>query len=101
MALTDITIAAKATGTGQSSTFDVQRHPVTVQIYPGANLSGATADLQRLDPDGTYVDVYDENGKVTLSDTRPQEVVYGTGTFRLNFTARASAVGASYSTSTG
>lgn len=90
-------IETAATGAGTSDSFNIS-HPypgVLLQIYPKANLSGTTADLQVQEPDGSgWGDCYDDNGKITLSDSRPQEVVYGPGTFRLNFTARTSSVGA-------
>lgn len=89
-------IETPTTGTGTSDSVEIAvPYPgVTFQIYPKANLSGTTADLQIEEPGGGWGDAYDDNGKITLSDTRPQEVVYGPGTFRLNFTARTSSVGA-------
>ncbi len=89
-------IETPTTGTGTSDFFElVTPYPgVTVQIYPKASLSGTTADLQIEEPGGGWGDCYDDNGKITLSDSRPQEVVYGPGKFRLNFTARTGSVGA-------
>lgn len=96
---TEQTIESATTGTGQSDSFEVLNRPVTVQVF--GTLASSTADLQRQASDDSWVDVYDDNGKVTLSDTRPQETVWGGGRYRLNWTARPSAVGASVSVGPG
>lgn len=87
-------IETPTTNTGTSDTFYLDKpYPGrTVQIY-GSSLGDVEADLQIETPIG-WNDVYDDNGQVVLTATRPQEVVYGPGTFRLNFTVRTESVGA-------
>lgn len=89
-------IEEAATGTGTSESFSItEPYPGrTVSLFPKANLSGTVADLQYEESGGGWGDCTDDNGKITLSDTRTQEVVTGPGTYRLNFTTRTSAVGA-------
>jgi hypothetical protein len=84
------------TGASNSQDFGVEGNKrVTVQLYPYANLGANTAALMRKAPDGTYVQCYDDVGEIILSATRPQEVVLGQGTYRLEAAARTAAWGAS------
>lgn len=87
-------ILAKATGAGNSSDIVVDKYPLTVIIYPEANFGADTADLKIQNPDGTYDDVYDDNGQVILSASRPQAKIVGAGVYRLEFAARTAAIGA-------
>lgn len=87
-------ILTKATGAGNSDDFTVDQFPLTVVIYPEANFGSDEGDLKILNPDGTYDDVYDDNGQVVLSASRPQAKVVGAGTYRLEFSARTAAIGA-------
>ena len=96
-----VEILAKATGAANSSEFEVDARPVTVGMYPEANFAAETAQLQIKNPDGTWDDVYDDNGLILLGATRPQETVWGGGTFRLEFIARTSAMGAYQQTGPG
>lgn len=87
-------ILAKATGAANSNSVEVHHRPITVGIYPEANLGAEVATLQIENPDGTWDDVYDENGVIQLGATRIQETIWGGGTFRLEFAARTLAIGA-------
>jgi hypothetical protein len=92
--MTQVTILPKATGAANSDGFLVDSRALTVGIYPEANLGAEVATLQIQNPDGTWDDVYDENGVVQLGATRIQETIWGGGTFRLEFAARTLAIGA-------
>ena len=89
-------LLAKATGAANSKDFDVIGVPVTVRVYPKANLAAETGVLVQKNPDGTYDDVYDmSNTQIALGATMPQVSVHGAGTYRVEFAARTSAIGVS------
>jgi hypothetical protein len=88
-------ILAKATGAGNSIDFTVSAFPMTVRVYPKANLATEVGYLKQKNPDGTYDDVYDLSGTViALGATMPQVYIVGPGTYRVEFAARTSAIGA-------
>ena len=89
-----VSILAKATGAGNTSDFEVSREPVTVAIYPEANIGTDTAILHKKNPDGTYDSVYKDGAEVELSASEPAVVIYGGGVYRLEFTGRTAAIGA-------
>ena len=89
----DRVVLALGTGAAQSADFHVLTQPVRLQIY--GTFGADTADLQIKDPEGDYVDVYDSNGQVVMSATRPQVLIDGPGTYRLDYNARTAAQGAS------
>ena len=86
-------ILAKATGSGDSDPFDVITMPITVTIYPKANYGSDTGNLVIKNEDGTWDDVYKDAVQVKLSSTNPQLTVTGGGTYRIEFSARTSAIG--------
>jgi len=92
--MTQQVLLEKGTGAANSNGFLVDSRAVTIGIYPEANLGAEVAQLQIKNPDGTWDDVYDENGAVQLGAARIQETIWGGGTFRLEFAARTLAIGA-------
>lgn len=84
--MTDKVIYAKATAAGQSTAFYVEPgKPVTVYIYPSANLAADEyGDLQRKNPDGTWDDVFDSAGQVRLSSARTCITIEGEGEYRID-----------------
>ena len=89
-------LLAKATGAANSEDFQVIGVPITIRVYPKANLAAETGLLKQKNPDGTYDDVYDLLGTViALGASMPQVSVTGAGTFRVEFSARTSAIGVS------
>ncbi len=87
-------ILAKATGAGDSIDFDVTTVPITLSIYPKANFAAETGNLVIKNEDGTYDDVYKDGTQVQLGATKPAITIVGGGTFRIEFAARTSAIGA-------
>lgn len=87
-------ILAPGTGAANSADFAVRNVAKVVMIYPEANIGSDTGLLVRKAPDGTYVDVYDDGTAVSLSATKPQAIIYGSGTYRLEFSGRTAAIGA-------
>lgn len=87
-------LLTKATGSANSNDFSVYGVPVTVRVYPKANLASETGLLKQKNPDGTYDDVYDLLGTViALGASMPQVSILGAGTYRIEFSARTSAIG--------
>ena len=97
--MTETVVLAKATGAGNSADFIVNRTPVTVSAYPEANFGSDTGELARKNPDGTYDDVFANGAVVACSATNPQFIVYGAGTYRIEFSARTAAIGVVYEAS--
>jgi type 1 fimbria pilin len=89
----DKVILESGTGAAASSEFHVLAQSVRLQIY--GTFGSDTADLQIKSPSGSWTDVYDSNGQVVLSAVRPQVLVEGAGTYRLDYNARTAAQGAS------
>ncbi len=88
-------ILAKATGAGNSDDFDVtQGAPATLSAYPSANLGSDTGALVKKNPDNTYDPVPDTGGvAITLRAAHPFVVVHGMGRYRIEYSARAAAIG--------
>ena len=86
-------ILASGTGAGTSNEFEVSGdNPRTVAAF--GTLGSDTGDLELQASDGsTWMDVYDTNGQVQLSATRPQVTIQGPGIYRVVFSARAAAIG--------
>jgi len=85
-------ILASGTGAGTSNEFTVGSEPRTVAAF--GTLGSDTGDLEMQASDGTtWTAVYDTNGQVQLSATRPQVMIEGPGVYRVDFSARASAIG--------
>ena len=84
---------AAATGAANSSPIQVHNVPITVSVFPEANLASETGDLAKLNSQGTYDDVYKDGSQVQLSATNPQVTIYGGGTYRVECAARTSAWG--------
>lgn len=83
-----------ASGTTDSVTTEevaVGSEPVMLMAF-GA-LGSDTGDLQVKQSDDTWSDVYDADGQVQLSATRPQWLVTGPGTYRVSVTTRTSSWG--------
>lgn len=87
-------ILAPGTGAANSDDFDVRNVPKVVSVYPEANLAAETGILKRKNTDGTYSTVQKDGTDVALGDTAQQYVIYGSGTYRLEFAARTAAIGA-------
>ena len=94
--MTQTVILAKATGAGNSNEFTVINTPVVIAAYPEANYGSDTGELALKNPDGTYDDVFANGAVVALSATNPAFIVYGAGTYRIEFSARAAAIGVTY-----
>lgn len=93
--ISNSTIMAPGTGAMNSQDFEVYGEPVTVSLYPQASLLAAEHfNLMIKAPDNTYVKVVDSGGAVQLNGTRPQVLVNGHGTYRLEAAARTSSTGA-------
>ena len=89
-------LLAPGTGAANSTEFNVESNrEITIALYPEANLGADTAILKRRSPDGSWNTCRDKDGIVTMSGTRPQEVVFGPGAYRLDAAARAAAWGIS------
>jgi len=98
--MTDKTILAKTSSAGNSSSFHVKKgRPATVYLYPEASLTASEfANLQRLDPDGTWQDVYDHGfkgsgGRVRLDTTVTGVVVVGEGEYRIELENPTNSIG--------
>jgi len=89
-----LVVLTPGTGAADSIEFTVGASSVRLCIYPQANFGADTADLTIKGSDGTFVDVYDSNGQVVLSATRPQVFIDGPGVYVLEANARTSAWGA-------
>ena len=85
-------ILASGTGAGTSNEFEVGSKPRMVMCF--GTLGSDTGDLEVQASDGsTWTDVYDTDGQVQLSATRPQIVIQGPGIYRVVYSARAAAIG--------
>ncbi len=92
--LSEEVLLTKATGSANSKDFQIYGVPVTIRVYPKANLASETGLLKQKNPDDTYDDVYDLNGTViALGATMPQVSISGAGEYRVEFSARTSAIG--------
>ena len=100
MATTDSVIRAPVNTAGQSDVFEVFETPVTIYLYPVADLvAGEHADLQRDTPAGTYQDVYDpfyqgSGAQVRLNTTATEFTILAPGKYRLDFDNPTNAIGA-------
>jgi len=89
-------ILSKATGAGNSDDVFVDKIPVTLSIYPEANYGTDKGDLKMKNADNTYDKQYLLDGtQIQLSSTLPSCIVTGGGIFRIEFSARNAAIGAS------
>ena len=98
--MTDVTILAKTASAGNSSTFYVKPgQPKTVYLFPVADLTaGENANLQRLDPDSVWQDVFDHGfkgagGQVILDTTVTGVVVAGEGAYRIELENPTNSIG--------
>lgn len=91
MLVTNI-LESGTTDSVQSSTVNVKSQPVGIHIF--GTLGSDTADLQVQASDDTWSDVYDADGQVVLSSTRPQVLIEMPGKYRLNVGTRTGAWGA-------
>jgi hypothetical protein len=91
----EIIILAKAVGAGNTADFKPSPNaPVTISVYPEANLGTDVGYLVKKNPDGTYDSTYHDNGAViSISALRPHIIVSASGTFRVEFAARTAAIG--------
>lgn len=88
------TINVLASGTTDSVTTDeVDVGPTYVGFIAFGTLGSDTGDVQIKASDGSWVDVYDSNGQVQLSATRPQVVMTMPGVYRVSVATRTSAWG--------
>jgi hypothetical protein len=84
-------LASGTTDSVQSDDFAVGVTPVMVFAF--GTLGSDTGDLQVRQSDGTYSDVYDTDGQVQLSATRPQVLINAPGTYRVDVTTRTGSWG--------
>lgn len=89
----NINILASGTSDSvQSATVSVEATPITISLF--GTLGSDTADLQRKASDDSWMDVFDGDGQVILSATRPQVEITGVGEYRLDVTTRTGSWGA-------
>lgn len=92
-----IILAAGTTDSVVTQTINVKSVPVRVSLF--GTVGSDTADLQVLSTNSPqeWDDVYDSDGQVQLSATRPQVEITGSGQYRLNIATRTGSWGASAS----
>lgn len=91
-----IILAPGTTDSVTSAVFEVEvGEEVVITLY--GTTSADTAELQRRDPAGTWVQTTDDNGDIDLSITRAVEVIVAPGAYRLNVPTRTGSWGAAIS----
>jgi len=89
-----INILASGTSSSPAAvTLEVAVGAEPVMIHAFGSLGSDTGDLQVKQSDDTWSDVYDTNGQVQISATRPQVLIEGPGTYRVVVATRTSAWG--------
>jgi hypothetical protein len=92
MAVPTINILESGT-TDSVTTAEVDVGPTYVGLIAFGTLGSDTGDVQVKASDDSWVDVYDSDGQVQLSASRPQVVLQMPGVYRVSVTTRTSAWG--------
>lgn len=89
-----INILASATSSSPIAlTAEIAVGPEPVMVMAFGTIGSDTGDLQVKQSDDTWSDVYDADGQVQLSASRPQWLITAPGTYRVAIQTRTAAWG--------